>query len=102
MPTRLKIAADGSVRIPPEILQKAGWKSGGFVEVTEEAGALRVAPVEVDLFAEAQKTPSPEDFDRILEEQRKSRAKAFEAFEEKIRNPGDIEPRPEDRPDHWR
>ena len=101
-PVRITIAADGALRLPEETLERLGWKTGSYLEVSVEGGDARFHPIEVDLFAEALKEPDPNSFDQILSKQKKSQEDAFKLFEEKIKDKDPPEVRPEDRPDHWR
>lgn len=100
--SRVKIAADGSLRLPPDFLEKLGWKTGNYLEATVEDGAVRLRHVEVDLFAEALKKPDPDTLEKLLEKQRRSQQDAVKAFEEKLKSRDLPEARPEDRPDYWR
>ena len=99
---RIKIAPVGALRLPEEILERLGWKTGSYLEVLVEGSDARFQPIEVDLFAEALKKPDPETFDQILSKQKKSQEDAFKFFEEKIKDKDLPEVRPEDKPDHWR
>jgi len=102
MGTRIKISADGSLHLPRDLLEKLGWKTGSFIDVSEVDGAVRLERVEVDPFAEAMKPPDPDALERALEAEKKSRAAALASFEEKLRSGKVPEVRPEDRPDFWR
>ena len=99
-PFRIRIAADGSLRLPEAMMQSLGWKTGSFLEVTVEGGDARLHRVEVDPFAEALRKPEPDAFERILAQQKKSQEEAFKGFEEKILEKPAV--RPEDKPDYWR
>jgi len=101
-PVRIKIAPDGALRLPEEVLEDLGWKTGSYLEVSVEGGDAHLHPIEVDLFAEALKKPDPNSFDQILSKQKKSQEDAAKFFEEKIKDKELPEIRPEDKPDFWR
>lgn len=98
--TRIRIGADGTIRLPEEILEQLQWAPGHYLELAITDAELRLEKIDVDPFEEAMKKPDPSEFDRILGEQEKSREDAFKAFEEKLKQPPEV--RPEDREDHWR
>jgi AbrB family looped-hinge helix DNA binding protein len=100
-PLRIRIAPDGSFRLPARVAEKLGWKSGSTLEVVVDGEEVRLRRIEVDPFAEAVKAPDAGAFEKILGQQRQSQEEAFRTFEEKIRKPTEP-PRPEDRPDYWR
>jgi hypothetical protein len=102
MGTRIKLGSDGSLRLPGDLLDRLGWKSGSFIEASEDGGAVRLERVEVDPFAEAMKPPDPDALEKALEAEKRSRAAALASFEEKLRSGKVPEARPEDRPDFWR
>ncbi len=97
---RIRISADGAIRLPEELLEKLEWASGHYLEFAIEENGVRLEKVDVDPFAEAMKKPDPSEFDRLLGEQKKSQEDAFKAFEENIKKPPEV--LPEDREDHWR
>ena len=100
-PLRIRIAEDGSLRLPEEISERLGWLTGSYLAVTVEGSAVRLERVEVDPFAEALRKPDADAFDKILAQQRQSEEDALRSFDDRIRE-GDVpEPRPEDRPDFW-
>ncbi len=98
--TRIRISADGAIRLPEELLEKLEWAPGHYLEFVIEENGVRLEKVDVDPFAEAMKKPDPSEFDRLLGEQKKSQEDAFKAFEENIKKPPEV--LPEDREDHWR
>jgi bifunctional DNA-binding transcriptional regulator/antitoxin component of YhaV-PrlF toxin-antitoxin module len=100
--SRVKLAADGTLRLPPEILARLDWKTGSYIEVSVEDGTVRLRRLDVDLFAEALKKPAADSLETLLEKERKSRQDALKAFEEKLKSPDAPVARPEDRPDYWR
>jgi bifunctional DNA-binding transcriptional regulator/antitoxin component of YhaV-PrlF toxin-antitoxin module len=69
--------------LPKNLVEELGWKSGSFLEIAVEGESVSVRRIEVDPFAEAAKKPDEGAFDRILQEQKKSRDAAFRAFDEK-------------------
>jgi AbrB family looped-hinge helix DNA binding protein len=101
-PVRIKIASDGGLRLPEEVRERLGWKTGSYLEVSVEGSDVRLHPIELDLFAEALETPDPSSFDRIIAKQKKSQEDAARFFEEKIQDKDLPEIRPEDKPDFWR
>jgi bifunctional DNA-binding transcriptional regulator/antitoxin component of YhaV-PrlF toxin-antitoxin module len=100
--SRLKIAADGTICLPERLRSELGWATGSTLEVKVEAGELRLRRIEVDPFAEARKEPDADQLERHLERQRQAREEAARRFDERLRQPGATEVRPEDRPDFWR
>ena len=102
MGLRIKIAPDGTLRLPKEIADRLGWKTGSTLEVSEEGGVVRLERLEVDPFAEAQKAPEPDAFEKRLAADRKRQEEARRTFEERLKAKDLPELRPEDRPDFWR
>ena len=96
------IGPDGSFRLPREVLEQLGWKTGNYLEVSVREGVVRLKHVEVEPFVEALKKPEPDAFERILSQQKKSREEAFKVFEERVKTKDFPEVRPEDKPDYWR
>jgi len=99
-PNRIRIAPDGSLKLPRDVTEKLGWLTGSYLEVAVRDGVVELRRVEVDLFAEAVKKPEADAFEKIMKKQRESAVKASEDFEEKIKNPPPPL-RPEDRPEFW-
>jgi len=97
--TRIRVAEDRSIRLPREVMEKLEWDSGHYLELEVGENTVRLKRVEVDPFTEAVKAPDPDTFDKILKEQIESQQKAFDTFDEKIKDPPEV--KPEDRPDHW-
>ena len=64
--TRIRISADGAIRLPEELLEKLEWASGHYLEFAIEENGVRLEKVDVDPFAEAMKKPDPSEFDRLL------------------------------------
>jgi len=98
-PQRIRIAPDGTLKLPREVTEKLGWVTGSYLEVSVEGGQVQLKRVEVDLFAEAVKKPEADAFEKILQKQKESTEKAFKDFEVKIKDPPKL--RPEDRPQFW-
>ena len=96
------MAADGSLRLPKDVLEKLGWQAGNYLEVLVEGGAVHLRRVEVDPFVEALKKPEADAFEKILTQQKKSKEAAFKTFEERVKTKDFPELKPEDKPDHWR
>ena len=83
-----------------EVVEKLGWSTGSYLQVSVDGDAVKLARVEVDPFAEALKKPDADAFEKILGKQKKSQEEAFKSFEEKLKDPPEVQP--EDRPDYWR
>ena len=99
---RIRIAQDGSLRLPDEVAKPLGWRSGSYLDLEVEGEVVKLRRVEVDPFAAALEKPDEGAFEKILEKQRKSREEAFRSFDERVKR-GDVpEVRPEDKPDYWR
>ena len=96
---RLRVSAKGAIKLPEELRESLEWSTGNYLEYAIEDGKLVIWKVEVDLFAEAMKKPDGDKFDKIMGKQAENQEKAFDEFEERIKNPGEV--RPEDRPEFW-
>ena len=99
MSERIRISPKGSIHLPEEVLEELGWLTGSYLEFEHDGEKLKIWKVEVDLFAEAMKKPDQDGFDKVLKKQKESQSKAFEEFEENIKDPPEL--RPEDRPEFW-
>jgi antitoxin component of MazEF toxin-antitoxin module len=99
MTQRIRIAPDGSLKLPRDVSEKLGWTTGSYLEVSVKGDLVELKRVEVDLFAEAVKKPDADAFEKILKKQKESTEKAFQDFEVKIKDPPKL--RPEDRPQFW-
>ena len=96
---RIRIAPDGTIKLPRDVSDKLGFLTGSYLEVTVKDGAVVLRKVDVDLFAEAVKKPDADAFEKIMRRQKESTEKAFQDFEVKIKDPPPL--RPEDRPQFW-
>ena len=69
--SRVKLAADGTLRLPPEILARLDWKTGSYIEVSVEDGTVRLRRLDVDPSRRPQRSlpPIPET---LLEKERQS------------------------------
>jgi hypothetical protein len=97
--SRIKIAPDGSLKLPRDVSDKLKWTSGSYLEVTVKGQVVELRRIEVDLFEEATRKPDADAFEKILQKQEESKKKAFQDFEVKIKDPPKL--RPEDRPQFW-
>jgi bifunctional DNA-binding transcriptional regulator/antitoxin component of YhaV-PrlF toxin-antitoxin module len=98
-PPRIRIAPDGTLKLPRDVTEKLGWATGSYLEVSVKGDQVQLKKVEVDVFAEAVKKPDEDAFDKILKKQKESTEKAFKDFEVKIKDPPPF--RPEDQPQFW-
>ena len=98
-PNRIRIAPDGTLKLPRDVTEKLGWTTGSYLEVSIQGQAVQLRRIDVDLFAEAVKKPDGDAFEKILKKQKESTQKAFQDFETKIKDPPKL--RPEDRPQFW-
>ncbi len=96
---RIRIAPDGSLKLPRNISDKLGLTTGSYLEVSLKGETVVLKKVDVDLFAEAAKKPDEDAFEKIMKKQKESTEKAFQDFEVKIKDPPKL--RPEDRPQFW-
>ena len=96
---RLRVSAKGAIKLPEELRESLEWSTGNYLEYAIEDGKLVIWKVEVVLFTEAMKKPDGDKFDKIMGKQAENQEKAFDEFEERIKNPGEV--RPEDRPEFW-
>ena len=96
---RIRIAPDGSLKLPREVTEKLSWTTGSYLEVTVRGDSVELRRVEVDHFAEAVKKPDADAFEKILRKQKADKEKAAQDFEVKIKDPPKL--RPEDRPEFW-
>ena len=99
---RIRIASDGSLQFPKDVLDKLGWQAGSYLELSVEGSAVHLRRIEVDPFAEALRKPEADAFEKILGQQKKSQEEAFKTFEERVKAKDFPELKPEDRPDYWR
>ena len=99
MAKRIRIAADGSIRLPEKLREQLGWTSASYLEFETADDRVTFWKVEVDLFAEAMKKPDADGFEKALKRQKTSREDAFKEFEERMKDPPEV--RPEDRPEFW-
>lgn len=98
-PNRIRIAPDGTIKLPREVTDKLGWSTGSYLEVSVKGETVHLQRVEVDLFAEATKKPDADAFEKIMKKQKESAEKASKDFETKIKDPPKL--KPEDRPQFW-
>ena len=96
---RLRIKPNGSIALPEELRESLEWGTGSYLEYEVKGDRLEIWRVEVDVFSEAMKGPEENKFDDILKKQAEDQSKAFEEFDERIKDPGEL--RPEDRPEFW-
>ena|ERR1041384_4370123 len=96
---RIRIAPDGSLKLPRDVVDKLKWTTGSYLEVSVKGETVELRRVDVDLFEEAAKKPDADAFEKILKKQKESTARAFQDFEVKIKDPPKL--RPEDRPQFW-
>ena len=89
----IAVVADIAKQTDVEAAVAAGIETFGRVDILINNAGIGHKPQNAELV-------EPDEFDRILGEQKKSQADAFKAFEEKIKKPPEV--RPEDREDHWR
>ena len=102
---KLAIEADGSVRLPPEILERWGVSPGRKVEAAVEKGRLVLRPlaIEGDPFAEGVKAPDAEGFEKALRKDAEEKARAREAFDRLLQEKHDIDlDREREERDRWR
>ena len=99
MGERIRVAADGSIKLPEKIRETLGWTSSSFLEFEVKEDRVEIWKIEVDLFAEVMKKPDQDGFDKVLKKQKERQSAAFEEFEEKMKDPPEL--RPEDRPQFW-
>lgn len=98
--TRIQISRDGSIRLPKKLMEEVGWMPGSYLKVTRDEAVIALEKIQFDPFAEAQKGPDKDAFDKVLKKQREGAEEAKRLFEEKIKEPpGEI--RPEDKPFFW-
>lgn len=96
---RLQIRKDGTIQLPPEVMQALEWYPASYLKVEVEGGKVILEKIAFDPFAEARKTPDLDAFEKIMKKQQESVRKAEEEFEDMMKKPPEV--RPEDRPDFW-
>ena len=96
---RVQIRKDGSIALPKNVRDALDVGPGSYLKITIEDGRAALEKVAYDPWAEGQKKPEHDSFDKILEQQEKGLQNAEKDFLEKLKNPPEI--RPEDRRDFW-
>jgi len=90
---KLSIEADGSVRLPGDLLERWGVSAGRRVEASVEKGKLVLRPlaIEGDPFAAGIKGPDAQGFEKALAQDAEDKARAREAFDRGMKEKQDIE-----------
>ncbi|HAK95179.1 MAG TPA: hypothetical protein DCM87_09305 [Planctomycetes bacterium] len=97
---RVQVRKDGSVPLPRNVLDALGADAGSYLAITVEDDRVVLQKTTFDPFAEAQKKPDPDAFEKILKSQREGLDQAERDFMQRIKDPPP-EVRPEDRPEFW-
>lgn len=97
---RVQVRKDGSVVLPRNVLDALGADAGSYLAITAEENRVVLEKTTFDPFAEAQKKPDPDAFDKILRRQREGLDQAERDFMQRMKEPPP-EVRPEDRPEFW-
>jgi antitoxin component of MazEF toxin-antitoxin module len=102
-PTRLTVAADGSVRLPPEMMEALELKPGEQVELRLDTRRKQIhleRHVD-DPWAEAMREKKEKGFEDLMSDQ-KAREEEAERLFEKRRHEKPAPKKPEDDPGYWR
>jgi bifunctional DNA-binding transcriptional regulator/antitoxin component of YhaV-PrlF toxin-antitoxin module len=97
---RVQVRKDGSIALPRNVLEALGADVGSYLAVTVEEDRAVLCKTTFDPFAEAQKKPDPDAFEKILRRQREGLDQAERDFMQRLKEPPP-EVRPEDRPEFW-
>ena len=90
---KLSIEADGSVRLPAELLERWGVSTGRRLEASVEKGRLVLKPlaIEGDPFAGGVKGPDAQGFEKALKQDAEDKARARDAFDRAMKEKQDID-----------
>ena len=90
---KLQIQADGSIRLPDELLERWGVSPGRKLEARVEKGRLVLSPlaIEGDPFAEGVKRPDEHGFEKAMRKEAEEKAAARDAFEKLLEEKQDID-----------
>jgi bifunctional DNA-binding transcriptional regulator/antitoxin component of YhaV-PrlF toxin-antitoxin module len=102
---RLAIEADGSVRLPAELLERWGVSPGRRLEASVDKGRLLLRPlaIEGDPFEGGVKGPDAQGFEKALRQDAEDRDRAREAFDRALRETKDVDVEKErEERDRWR
>ena len=102
---KLRIGADGDLRLPAELLERWGVSPGREVEASVERGRLVLRPgaLSGDPFAEAAKGPDEKGFEKALRRDAEEKERAKEEFDRLLREKGEVDvDREREERDRWR
>ncbi len=97
---RVQVKKDGSITLPRSVLDVLGADTGSYLLVTVDENRVLLEKTAFDPFAEVQKKPDPDAFDKILKKQKEGLDQAEREFTQRMKDPPP-EVRPEDRPEFW-
>ena len=100
----LEINKDGSVRLPPEVLEALGAEPGDNLKfvIDRRRKSVRLERVSDDPWADAMREGSSKGMEDILADQEKRQADADSAFDRKLKDTEADGEKPENDPDKWR
>jgi hypothetical protein len=90
---KLSIEADGSVRLPGELLERWGVSAGRRLEASVEKGKLVLRPLalEGDPFAAGLRGPDSQGFEKALRQDAEDKARARDAFDRAMKEKHEID-----------
>ena len=102
---KLRIGADGDLRLPAELLERWGVSPGREVEASVERGRLVLRPgaLSGDPFSEAANCPDEKGFEKALRRDAEDKERAKEEFDRLLREKGEVDvDREREERDRWR
>ena len=97
---RVRVAKDGSLKIPRTVVQSLGISPSSWVELRpREDGTLELVATPHDPFEEGPQAPEADSFEKLVAEEDTRAEKADEKFRKLMEGPPEV--RPEDRRDFW-
>ncbi len=97
---RVQVRKDGSIALPKSVLDALGVDAGSYLGIAIDKNRVVLEKVSFDPFAEGQKKPDPDAFEKILKKQKEGMDEAEREFLQRMKEPPP-EIKPEDRPEFW-
>ena len=97
---RVQVRKDGSITLPRNVLDALEADTGSYLGIAIDKNKVVLEKISFDPFAEAQKKPDPDAFEKILKKQKEGLDEAEREFLQRMKEPPP-EIKPEDRPEFW-
>jgi len=99
---KVLLAPDGSVKLPPEVLEALGAEPGDTIRlfVDRRRKSVRLERFSEDPWADALREGPARDIEDLLSDQKKRQSEAEDLFDKKLRETDGG--KPDDDPDKWR